>query len=219
MDKIKLMNVDTRQEVACLYNPAEYTITKTADYDVSKQTGKDMGPSKFSGGNPRQLQMELFFDVYETENADVRDNVTPLWDLIYVNDDKKAGQTGRGRPPRIQIVWGRNHLSTSSDKITWVMTNLQVRYTLFRDNGVPVRAVATVSMQEAIDNGRQPGQNPTSHTDPGLRTRVVEMHDTLPWIAYQEFGDAGLWRSIAQANRITDPMRLEAGRVLTIPRI
>ena len=219
MQKLKLQNIDTGDVVTCLYNPSEYTIAKAADYNTPTQTGKDMGESEFTGGAPRSLSMELFFDVYETKNGDVRNSITPLWKLISVDRSKKAGQTGRSRPPRIQIVWGNNYVQSKADKVTWVMTNLSVRYTLFSENGTPVRAVASVSLQEALDGLNQKRQNPTSYTEAGARTRVVAPQDTLPMIAYQEFGDSNQWRTIAAANGIVDPSAIEAGQVLTIPQV
>lgn len=219
MQKLKIQNIDTGEIVTCLYNPSEYTIAKAADYNVPNQTGKDMGESEFTGGSPRSLSMELFFDVYEQKNGDVRSSITPLWKLITVDRSKKAGQTGRSRPPRIQIVWGNNYVQSKADKVTWVMTNLSVHYTLFNENGTPVRAIASVSLQEALDGLDQPRQNPTSYTEAGARTRVVAPRDTLPLIAYQEFGDSNRWRAIADANRIVDPRDIEAGQVLVIPQI
>ena len=54
--------------------------------------------------------------------------------------------------------------------------------------------------------------------EPHLRARwppgtshVVVAGDTLHSVAYQAYGDAGLWRPIAEANDIDDPMRLRAG--------
>ena len=40
--------------------------------------------------------------------------------------------------------------------------------------------------------------------------------ETLAAIAYQEYGDSGLWRQIAEHNPIPDPRRLKAGQPLII---
>ena len=47
--------------------------------------------------------------------------------------------------------------------------------------------------------------------------RVVRQGDTLASIAYQEYGDSTLWRAIALANDIDDPLRLPTGLELRVP--
>jgi nucleoid-associated protein YgaU len=60
-------------------------------------------------------------------------------------------------------------------------------------------------------------QNPTSGTLEAHRSRTVVAGDSLPLIAYAEYGDPGSWRTIAEANGIDDPLRLRAGTGLLIP--
>ncbi|MDX6705728.1 MAG: hypothetical protein QOI48_1574, partial [Solirubrobacteraceae bacterium] len=48
---------------------------------------------------------------------------------------------------------------------------------------------------------------------------VVRDGDSLASIAYQAYGDATQWRTIAQANGIDDPLRLRSGRTLSVPRL
>ena len=51
------------------------------------------------------------------------------------------------------------------------------------------------------------------------RTRRVTRTDTLASIAAQEYGDPSLWREIARANHVVNPLRLRPGDVLVIPRL
>jgi nucleoid-associated protein YgaU len=46
---------------------------------------------------------------------------------------------------------------------------------------------------------------------------TVVAGDSLPSIAWREYGDPTLWRPIAERNGIDDPMRLPAGTALLIP--
>jgi nucleoid-associated protein YgaU len=41
--------------------------------------------------------------------------------------------------------------------------------------------------------------------------------DTLAAVAFREYGDATLWRAIADANLIDDPLRVRPGTELLIP--
>jgi nucleoid-associated protein YgaU len=54
---------------------------------------------------------------------------------------------------------------------------------------------------------------------PGARTYTVAAGDSLSKIAQREYGDAGKWRAIYDANRdkISNPDLIHPGQVLTIP--
>ena len=54
---------------------------------------------------------------------------------------------------------------------------------------------------------------------PSVRTYTVAAGDSLSKIAQREYGDAGKWRAIYDANRdkISNPDLIHPGQVLTIP--
>jgi nucleoid-associated protein YgaU len=62
-------------------------------------------------------------------------------------------------------------------------------------------------------------QNPTTRGVAGLRSHAVLEGDSLPSIAHAAYGDPTRWRAIAEANEIDDPLQLQRGRALTIPRL
>lgn len=53
------------------------------------------------------------------------------------------------------------------------------------------------------------------------RVRIVAAGDKLPFLAMEVYGDARLWRPIAEANDIDDPLQFpepkDVGRLLLIP--
>lgn len=211
MQKLSIKNLDTNEKLECLFNPTEYTVAKTINWSPRRQTGQDVGQVDFTGGSPRTLNVELFFDCYENEKATLKAPLDTLWGMAMVESGKQNRTTRLSRPPECLFEWG----STWSFKAT--ITSLSVRYTLFRPDGTPVRAIASVTLQEVDE---QPaGQNPTSRSQPGMKAREVRPRDTLPWIAFEEYGDATLWRHIAEANNLDDPTALTPGQMLTIPRI
>lgn len=55
---------------------------------------------------------------------------------------------------------------------------------------------------------------------PAKRTYTVKSGDSLSAIAAREYGDAGAWRRIYEANRdkIDDPDLIHPGQELTIPK-
>lgn len=213
LTKATLTNVDTNDKIECLFNPTEYTIAKANSWQPKPVVGKNVPKLDFTGGGSRVLTVELFFDVYEQSGADVRDHVNKLWKLTMIDERKKNRETKRSRPPLCIFQWGGHWTFKAA------ITNLSVRYTLFRQDGTPVRAVASVTLQEAEDESEQPGTNPTSFAPPGRRRREVRPHDTLAIIAFEEYGDPGMWRRIAEANAIDDPLGLRPGQVLAIPPV
>jgi nucleoid-associated protein YgaU len=94
---------------------------------------------------------------------------------------------------------------------------VQVKYTLFTAAGVPVRAPCTVALEEIA--GDPPKQNPTSGGLVPRRVHVLIEGETLAGIAYNEYGNASLWRAVAAANRIDDPMRLRPGTSVLLPAV
>ena len=128
-----------------------------------------------------------------------------------MTEKKKHPKTKKARPPLCLFQWGGQWSFQA------VVTSLSVRYTLFHENGIPVRATAKITLEEAEDAAEKKGTNPTSYAEPGRKRREVRPHDTLPLIAYEEYGDPAQWRRIAEDNHMDNPFALRPGQVLSIP--
>ena len=86
---------------------------------------------------------------------------------------------------------------------------------MFRPDGTPIRATASITLKEIpVDT---PGQNPTSGSLNSRRSHVLGDGDSLQSVAYREYGNPALWRSLALFNGIDDPLRLVAGSSILIP--
>lgn len=223
LTKATLTNLNNHHKITVLFNPTEYTIAKTNTWASKPNVGKNVPKRDFTGGNSRKLDIELFLDVLETRgagagdhlgldtHADVRKHVDELVALTLIDQAKKNPKTKKARPPLCLFQWGGQWSFQAA------VTSLSVRYTLFREDGTPVRATAKISLEEAEDELEQKGTNPTSYAEPGRKRREVRPFDTLPLIAYEEYGDPALWRRIAEDNHMDDPFALKAGQVLSIP--
>ena len=211
MEKAKIKNVDAKGDdgIECLFNPNEYTFVKQNSWTPHTQKGGDLPRLEFAGGSAQTLTMQLFLDT-TTTGKDVRDTIKKFMDLMKVNADLKDGASNKGRPPRVEFYWG----SVWSFKA--VITRLTQRCTLFRDDGVPVRATLDVDFLQAEESQLQP-QNPTTPGKAGYKKYIVVDGDTIDWIAFQEYGDAGQWRYIAEANNLDNPGRLKSGQILSMP--
>jgi nucleoid-associated protein YgaU len=52
-----------------------------------------------------------------------------------------------------------------------------------------------------------------------VRSHMVVEGDTLASVAYKQYGNAGWWRPLANANGIDDPLKVGAGTRLMVPDI
>jgi nucleoid-associated protein YgaU len=163
-------------------------------------------------GQTRTLALELFFDTTRIGSSlektlDVRTMTDVVAALGRIQPNTHA-------PPRITFIWGMG-LSFRA-----IVDNVQQKFTLFNPAGIPVRATLTLSFKEYKTLEEQLKELNLQSADHS-KGRVVKDRDTLAGIAYEEYGDASLWRVIAERNRERLPSlrRLTPGLELEIPAI
>lgn len=194
------------ERVEFAFNPKEFSIKRTNKLKPEPQKGMDVPKIEFESGSGRQMRFELFFDGYEGKQ-NVRKAVEKLERLAMVDPSTEAmGSTAR--PPYVRFGWGREKLFKS------IVKSIDVKYTMFLEDGMPVRATAKVQLVEVPDEPG--GQNPTSAGAPGLRSHMVLPGETLDLIAHRELGSATEWKHIAETNGLDDPWRLVPGQRLVI---
>lgn len=202
----------SRTELRFLYNPAEYTVTKGATWNRPQTTGaKSATKPQFGGTNPQTVQMEIFFDGFE-ESTSVGDDVATL--LEWTRPTAASVQQKKPEPPILTLDWGRNKALAD---FRGYLKSVTAKYTLFDPSGDPLRATATVTLEEVPTDPK--GQNPTSGSREGRGRHVLAEGDTLASIAFREYGDPTLWRALATFNDIDDPMRLRPGGHVLIPTL
>jgi hypothetical protein len=201
-------------KVEFCFNPKEYSISKQNTWNKDAEDGKsDSMKLKFAGGNPKQMKLQLFFDTFEA-GKDVRKEYTDnLFKMMEVNTDlpKDHPKDAKGQPPKCEVIWGRFF------SYVCYIESLSVQYTLFLEDGTPVRATCDLQLKQAIDERQQAKTNPSSGGEGGERTWTVQPVDRLDLIAYREYGDPRLWRVIARANGLANPHAIRPGQRLVIP--
>lgn len=193
------------------FNPKEYTIQKGASWESKPAKGsKTATMPEYKGPEPQSMTIEVFLDATgstDAPSAGLDKDVKTLFSCcIPLPETLKSKKPS---PPWVLFGWGNTVLFRAYVK------QVSVKYTLFKPNGTPIRAAASVTLQEIPSDPA--GQNPTSGTLTVHRTHTVLAGDTLASIAYAEYGSAALWRAVAEANRLDDPMRLRTGSTLLIP--
>jgi nucleoid-associated protein YgaU len=192
------------------FNPKELTIAKSAKWERKTAKGaKKAGPPEFTGAEPCKLTVELFFDASAKHDDSVVSAVETLFSCCVPTDashDKKLGS-----PPLVVFSWGQITAFPA------FITSVSAKYTVFASNGTPIRATCSVAMEE-MPGALRP-QNPTSGSLTARRSHRLVEGDSLPSLAYREYGDATLWRRLAEVNDIDDPMRLRIGTTVLLPAL
>lgn len=203
--------------IPCIFNPTDFTIQRSVNYNKSNIPGLDYPIQHFVSGEAETMSFSLMFDTYSTggysvpsavassaaaadgKKADVRNYTDLIMGLTEVNSDTH-------KPSGVEFVWGpisfKGHIESVSQ-----------RFTLFNASGVPVRAVVDITLvSEKTDSGVRNSPNRT-------KARTVFEGDRLYSFAYAEYGDCSEWRRIAEANGIDNPRLMGSGTDIVIPPI
>jgi LysM repeat protein len=208
MDRKSLQPGPTRGRITFQFNPKDLTLSKAAKWGRDAQKGaKKSAVPQFSGPEPSKLSLEMFLDASDTQDDSVVKTVEQLFACCVPTDE--THQNKNGCPPWVVFHWG------AVTSFTAYVKSVSVKYSLFTPGGMPVRGTATVNLEEIA--GEQQGQNPTSGALSARRVHTVVAGDSLPSIAWREYGDPTIWRVVARANDIDDPLRLRAGTSLVLP--
>lgn len=191
--------------VYCMFNPEHYSIKKCNVYDQGKSKPKPDKPEFKSFGRSTLTLSSLLFDTYETDE-DLIAKTKELWGFMQPVDSNDP----KSKPPEVTFKW-------SSFQFKAVITDMEMKYTLFKSNGTPVRAEVTVTFMQSDDPTKYPHQNPTSGADQVMEIRRIIQGDRLDLIAAEVYGDATEWRRIAQHNAIMNPRTLRPGQLISIP--
>jgi hypothetical protein len=208
-EKLVIRSIETRDKIECLFNPTEYTITKTNEWTSDPQRGENVPKLDFKGGDSKALTLKLFFDT-SLDGYDVRKETNKLCKLMEVSKKLTDRNSGKGRPPLVICQWGKVRLFKA------VITEISQQFTLFRDDGTPVRANVTAIFSQAQEEDVFRPQNPTTSGNYGHKRWVVKEGDTIDLIAFYEYDDSSMWRYVADINGLKNPGRLKPGQVLVI---
>jgi nucleoid-associated protein YgaU len=206
------------------FNPTEYTLTKSSQFAEVPIPGLDSPILQFVRGQTETLALDLFFDSTEKGTGEKAEAVTKLTDEFY---QLIKIESSTHAPAVLLFSWGDEtfpgHRSYSTlggqgrNAFKCVVESVKQRFTFFSPKGVPLRATLTVSLKEYKTLSDQIAELKLKSAD-HTKTHVVARAETLPRIAFDVYGNAEDWRAIADYNGIEDPVFLQPGAILEIPR-
>jgi nucleoid-associated protein YgaU len=209
--KLTFNDKDPKNVINATFNPNKLTVSRSAKWENQKVAKRDNPELQFTGADPSTLNVELFFDTYDSPDKtkkSVRTYTNKLHELTTV---KQHGD--KHRPPVCRLAWG-----TMSVFFQGVLQQLTNDFTLFMEDGTPVRATSKCTFTQWKSNSSDLKDQDLMSADVA-KVWTVKRGQTLPSIATYEYGDPRKWRPIAQANGIDDPSRLTPGTILIVPAL
>jgi hypothetical protein len=186
-----------------LFNPNQYVIDKSNTFASMQVPGLESSIIQFVRGESESLSLELFFDTYTYHSSkNVTEYTNKVRDLLNINEEIHA-------PPICTFEWGKENFTGIVEKAT-------TTYTMFLEDGTPVRARINLTLKQYQMGAKEA---PKLKSSDRTRRRTVTDGDSLWLIAAQEYGSPSMWRAIADANDIDDPLVLKPGIDLIIPKI
>src|SRR5262245_39269650 len=140
LEKVQITKLHNGDRITALYNPEEYTINKDNNFAAQGIPGLSAPLIQFVNGNLRTLEMELFFDTWDTPNLpkdDVRALTNQVVSLMDIDSTLHA-------PPILLVAW-------SSLQLRCVLARVSQKFIMFADDGRPVRARLSCTFNEVID--------------------------------------------------------------------
>jgi nucleoid-associated protein YgaU len=206
------LKTERGDRIDCLFNPSELTVSKSNSWNAGQSKGRNAPELRFQGGQSATLSLNLTFDTTR-DGTDVTEHTTKLLDLMKVDASLPGADRARNsaRPPWVEFHWGKLHSFRA------IVDKLQIRFTFFAADGMPLRAKVDVTLKQWKDEAELPLQNPTSFTPTVHTVHTLLPGETLDRLAAEHYSDPTRWRLIAEANRIVDPLDLTPGTTLIIP--
>lgn len=214
LEKATILNTFTGEQVAVMFNPEEYTVSKDVNHAQQAIPGLSAPILQFVHGNMQTLEMELFFDTFEAHSEsnrlinragdDVRDLTCKVTDLMNIDPKQHA-------PPVLVFTWG-------SFSFTCVLARATQRFIMFGSDGKPTRARLQVTFNE-FRNMELEAKEIKRETADYSKFYVVGQGETLSAIAARLYGNPTLWRPLALRNGILNPRSLPVGLRLLVPAL
>jgi len=207
------LDTETGTRIECMFNPAKFSFSTSNRWESDPIPGQAAPSLRYAGGDAGTFSLSLVFDTTSDGSA-VTTHTNKLLALMKV-DESLAGydeERNNGRPPWVKFMWG-----TQIHTFKAIIKSLEVTYTYFSSDGMPLRANVEMSLEQYEPDDNWAAQNPTSGTPNPNRVHQVRVGDTLDRVAAKYYGDSTKWRAIANVNGINDPLTIRPGQLLAIP--
>ena len=117
------------------FNPSVIALERAIVWE--RQAHKGPGDLHFERAEPARLSFEIQFQ----ETTSVQPHIDTLQQLCAVDG-------ALHRPPKVEVSWGS--AAGALPRFDGVIVSISLRYVQFADSGVPLRATAAVTLEQAV---------------------------------------------------------------------
>lgn len=199
------------KKIKVMFNPESYNLSYSASYSEKKIPSLDGAISQYISGENTTLDMTLYFDSYipatpekPEGGTNVGKRISQLSNLVFIDGSLH-------RPPSVKFHWG-------TLQFKGIVTSIKENYTMFLNDGTPVRAKVDISFKSLTDPSEKKRKTPFESPD-RTKVRIIHEGEQLWHYAWQEYGDAGKWKEIATANGIKNPLDIAPGLTIRLPAL
>lgn len=187
-------------------NPSSYTHNYSVKYDNIVPQGAPGAPLDFKGIPPETISFDIYFDAtgaVPNSFYTVKSMIDELKSICFTYN-------GSIHEPNFLIV------SWASLVFKCKLTTLNISYTLFKSDGTPLRAKASVTFEEALSNSVI-AQEAGNESPDLTHTVVFKAGDTLPNLCNQIYNSPGYYLEVANYNNIINFRSIKPGDQLYFP--
>lgn len=192
-----------------MINPEEYSRTYEIVYSKQQGIGSSAAPMRYTRSKPETFTLNFMLDgtgvVNGKKTSDVLNKLKGFRDVAYeYNGDIHS-------PNYLKLSWGTLVFKGR-------LTKYNVKYTLFKPDGTPIRAKVEATFNEALDPATIASQEKKSSPDM-THVRTVVAGDTLPHMCFKIYNDASKYLQVAKYNKLNKFRNLEPGMQIVFPPI
>jgi len=195
----------TPDKFSVLLNPAEYSRNEAFVFDATSRR-------RLSEKTPQTLTLnDLVFDgtgAVSPPNGAVPQSVDAQLDALRaVVAEKVIGKTVR--MPIVELLWGSLYFVGR-------LTSLDVKYTLFKPSGEPLRARVSLKFMEYERDYSEHKTRAMARAAAATRIREAVAGSTLPLMCFDAYQDPRLDQVVARENGLTSIRNLVPGTALAL---
>lgn len=191
-------------------NPEQFSHSHSVVYNDAPSTDTAGTTTKYSTIAPETVSFTFYLDgtgvladLAPPGQGTVSEAVTRFKRVAYCYNGEIHS------PNYLQLVWGDFSLKCR-------LASLEVEYTLFNADGLPLRAKLTPRFEQFLDPCDLARQSAKSSPDM-THVRTVVAGDTLPLMCQRIYGDSAHYLRVADHNGLRDFRQLQPGQQIAFP--
>lgn len=187
-------------------NPEKLNVSRSVTLSNGAGSNSARESQQFQSRDSDKLDFTLVFDgtgIIPYAGFSVSDNLEDLEKVIFEMDSEAH------RPRYLEVLWGSLNFQGQ-------IQSYSVEYTLFKQDGTPLRAKAQLSLVSYTDP--ETAARESNNASPDMtRVLTVREGDTLPIMCQHAYDDFSYYLQVAEINELNNFRELEVGSQIVFP--